>query len=75
MFLLWAATKARSVCDQTAILRIDHALRKAILLKEMEDTKIDMKMPLEGCGGGKGIMYVPYAEKLVARKGYKNEAT
>ena len=50
MFLLWAATKARSVCDQTAILRIDHALRKASLLKEMEDTKIDMKMPL-GAGG------------------------
>ena len=71
MFLLWAATKARSVCDQTAILRIDRALRKAILLKEMEDTKIDMKMPL----GSGGIMYVPYAEKLVARKGYKNEAT
>ena len=71
MFLLWAATKARSVCDQTAILRIDHALRKAILLKEMEDTKIDMKMPL----GGGGIMSVPYAEKLVARQGYKNEAT
>lgn len=71
MFLLWAATKARSVCDQTAILRIDHALRKAILLKEMEDTKIDMKMPL----GSGGIMCVPYAEKLVPRKGYKNEAT
>ena len=71
MFLLWAATKARSVCDQTAILRIDRSLRKPILLKEMEDTKIDMKMPL---GGGE-IMRVPYAEKLVARKGYKNEAT
>ena len=55
MFLLWAATKARSVCDQAAILRIDSALRKAILLKEMEVTKIDMKMPLEGGG----IMSVP----------------
>ena len=50
MFLLWAATKARSVCDKTAILRIDHALRKAILLKEMEDTKIVMKMPFGGQG-------------------------
>ena len=64
MFLLWAATKARSVCDQTAILRIDRSLRKPILLKEMEDTKIHMKMPL----GGGGIMRVPYAEKLVAKK-------
>ena len=71
MFLLWAATKARSVCDQTAILRIDRSLRKPILLKEMEDTKIDMKTPL----GGRGVMCVPYAEKLVARKGYKNETT
>ena len=25
MFLLWSATKVRSVCDQTAILRIDCA--------------------------------------------------
>ena len=48
MFLLWAATKARSVCDQTAILRIDHALRKAILLKEVEDTKIDIENAIGG---------------------------
>ena len=63
MFLLWAATKARSFYDPTAILRTDCALRKAILLKEMEDIKIDMKMPLWAVG----IMCEPYAGKVVAR--------
>lgn len=46
MLLLWTTSTTGSACGHTTIIRLYSALRKTILLEEMEEIKIDMTMPL-----------------------------